>query len=205
VTFTRSALRGAVLAAACLAPLTAAAQAPPRNYIEVRGARGEDGAFYRYAEYTRTLGRVVFDGVYLGVPGQNELYLGLGYPFHPTPGLTLTVLAYGVVGKENRELGIAPGLSLTGTAGRWTLYGFMGYFEPLRGDVPRYAFLDSFDVARKVGRWELGLSTGHYVVSGTWTALVGPMVVRDDSLGTWRLYVRGGSALEVRLSRTLAF
>ena len=184
----------------------ARAQDPPRNYIEMRGALNGDGDLYRYAEYTRSFsGGAVLDAVYIGVPGQNELYLGAGYGLHLTPSLTLTPLAYAVVGKENDEFGLALGAFLAGTAGRWSLYSFAGYFEPVSGTVPRYAFVDSLDVARRLGTWELGVSTGHYIVSGEWTALLGPVVVRNDARGAWRFYLRGGSAFEARLARTLSF
>jgi hypothetical protein len=85
------------------------------------------------------------------------------------------------------------------------VYSFAGYFEPLSGDVPRYGFVDSLDVARKIGRWELGVSTGHYIVSGDWSALVGGVVVRNDAHGAWRGHLRGGSGFEARLVRTLGF
>jgi hypothetical protein len=82
---------------------------------------------------------------------------------------------------------------------------FTGYFEPISGSVPRYFFVDSLDVSRRLGKWELGVSTGHYVIEGDWTALVGGVLVHNDSHGAWRLLVRGGSAFEARLVRTLAF
>lgn len=184
----------------------ASAQDAPPNYVELRAAVNGDGDLYRYAEYTRFLSNgVVLDSVYIGVPGQNELYLGAGYGVRLTPTLTLTPLLYGVVGKENDELGVALGVFLVGTAGPWSVYTFAGYFEPIDGDVPRYFFVDSADVAHRIGKWELGLSTGHYVVSGDWTALVGGVVVHNDAHGAWRAYIRGGSAFEARLVRTLSF
>lgn len=198
-----------VLAAAgtlALGAASASAQGAPPNYVELRAAVNGDGDLYRYAEYTRFLANgIVLDSVYIGVPGQNELYLGAGYGFRLTPTLTLTPLLYGVAGKENDELGVTLGVFVAGTAGPWSVYTFAGYFEPIDGDVPRYFFVDSADVARRVGRWELGLSTGHYVVSGDWTALVGGVVVHNDARGAWRAYVRGGSGFEARLVRTLSF
>jgi hypothetical protein len=185
---------------------TASAQDAPPNYVELRAAVNGDGDLYRYAEYTRFLSNgMVLDSVYIGVPGQNELYLGAGYGFRFTPTLTLTPLLYGVVGKENDELGVALGVFLVGTAGPWSMYSFAGYFEPIDGDVPRYFFVDSADLTRRMGAWELGVSTGHYVVSGDWSALVGGVAVHNDARGAWRAYVRGGSAFEARLVRTLTF
>jgi hypothetical protein len=94
---------------------------------------------------------------------------------------------------------------LVGTAGPWSVYSFAGYFEPLSGSIPRYAFVDSLDIARRIGKWELGVSTGHSIVSGEWSALVGGVVVHNDARGAWRFLVRGGSAFEVRLMRTVTF
>jgi hypothetical protein len=186
----------------------ARAQAAPPNYVELRGAVNGDGDFYRYAEYTRFFSNgITLDSVYIGVPGQNELYLGAGYGFRVTPTLTVTPLGYAVIGLdgETDEFGLALGLFVVGTAGRWGIYAFSGYFEPIDGTVPRYFFIDSLDVSRKLGQWELGVSTGHYVISGDWTALVGGVVVHNDAHGAWRLLVRGGSAFEARLVRTLSF
>lgn len=186
----------------------ARAQAAPPNYVELRGAVNGDGDFYRYAEYTRFFSNgVTLDSVYIGVPGQNELYLGAGYGFKLTPTLTLTPLGYAVVGLdgETDQFGLALGVFIVGTAGPWGIYTFAGYFEPLSGSVPRYFFIDSLDVSRRLGKWELGLSTGHYAISGEWTALVGGVVVRNDAHGAWRMLVRGGSAFEARLVRTVTF
>jgi hypothetical protein len=196
----------ATLLALCGPAARARAQAPPPQYVELRAAVSGDGDLYRYAEYTRTLpGGLVLDSVYIGVPGQNELYLGAGYGVHLTPSLTLTPLLYAVAGAENGELGLALGAFVSGTAGRWSIYSFTGYFVPLGGDVPRYFFVDSLDLARRLGKWELGLSTGHYVIAGEWSALAGPVLVRNDAAGAWKLYVRGGSAFEARLARTVTF
>ena len=196
----------AVLAAALAAD--ARAQAAPPNYVELRGAVNGDGDFYRYAEYTRFFeSGLTLDSVYIGVPGQNELYLGAGYGFKLTPTLTLTPLGYAVVGLdgETDQFGLAAGVFMVGTAGPWGVYMFTGYFEPISGSVPRYFFVDSLDVSRRFGKWELGVSTGHYVIEGDWSALVGGVLVHNDAHGAWRLLVRGGSAFEARLVRTLAF
>jgi hypothetical protein len=199
----------ALTAAALLGAAPGArAQAAPPNYVELRGGVNGDGDFYRYAEYTRFFSNgITLDSVYIGVPGQNELYLGAGYGIKLTPTLTLTPLGYAVVGLdgETDQFGLAAGIFVVGTAGPWGVYMFTGYFEPISGSVPRYFFVDSLDVSRRLGKWELGVSTGHYVIEGDWTALVGGVLVHNDSHGAWRLLVRGGSAFEARLVRTLAF
>jgi len=195
---------GLVLLSGLAAPADVKAQAPP-NYLEFRLAHSGSG-LYRYAEYTRTLSfGPVIDTLYLGVPGQNELYLGVGYPLQTTSTLTVTPLIYGVFGKENGERGLALGLLVLGTVDRWSVYSFLGYFIPVAGDVRSYMFLDSLDVGRKVGRWELGVSAGLFETTDQWSGLVGPLAVRNDRLGAWRASVRGGSTFEVRLTRTLSF
>ena len=198
--------RALIIAGLALAPAEALAQASPPNYVELRAAHSADG-FYRYAEYSRYFpSGPALDVLYLGVPGQNELFLGAGYQLKATPTLTVTPLIYGVVGNENEERGIALGLLSVGTVGDWSVNAFLGYFEPLAGTVPRYLFLDSLDVSRKVGRWELGVSTGLYHAAGDdWSALAGPVVILGDQRGAWRLSLRGGSTVEIRLARTLAF
>jgi hypothetical protein len=201
----RLAAVGLVLAGLMGMAAEAPAQASPPNYLELRLAHS-DGGVYRYVEYARFLrsGPVV-DALYLGVPGQNELYVGVGYPLKATSALTVTPLVYGVVGKESDERGVALGLFVLGTVRRWNVYSFLGYFEPVAGDVPRYFFLDSLDLSHKLARWELGFSTGVFQSAGEWSTLFGPLVVRNDGRGAWRASLRGGSAFEVRLTRTLAF
>jgi hypothetical protein len=189
-----------------LLPAPALAQEPPPpNYLEFR-AGSSDGSFYRYAEFSRPIsGALVFDAVYLGVPGQNELYVGAGYQLEATPTLTVTPLVYGVAGKENGQRGLALGTFVLGTVGDWSVYTFVGYFEPLSGDVSRYLFVDTLDVARKLGSWEVGLSAGAFVTAGDCTCVAGPVLVRNDALGSWRASLRGGSSFEARLVRTFAF
>jgi hypothetical protein len=146
------------------------------------------------------------DLVYIGVPGQNELYGGVGYSLKVTPTLTATPLLYGVVGMENGQRGGALAVLVAGTVERWSVSSYLGYFEPFAGTVPRYLFLDSLDVSRKLGRrYEVGASTGLLHAAGDWSWLAGPVLIRNDARGGWRLALRGGSAFEVRLSRTLSF
>lgn len=194
-----------IIAGLALTPAEALAQASPPNYLELRAAHSADG-LYRYMEYSRFFpSGAVVDTLYFGVPGQNELYVGAGYQLKATQTLTVTPLVYGVVGKENGERGIALGVFVLGTVRDWSVYSFLGYFEPLAGTVPRYLFLDSLDVSRKVGRWELGVSTGVFHAAGDWSSLAGPVIIRNDKRGAWRLSLRGGSTVEIRLARTLAF
>ena len=186
-------------------PVPALAQATPPNYVELRAAGYGDG-LYRFAEYSRYFSNgPMVDLVYIGVPGQNELYAGVGYSLKVTPTLTATPLLYGVAGMENGQRGGAVALLVTGTVDRWSISSYLGHFEPFAGTVPRYLFLDSLDVSRKLGRYEVGASTGLLHSAGDWSWLAGPVLIRNDARGGWRLALRGGSAFEVRLSRTLSF
>ncbi len=182
---------------------TAAAFAQsPANYVEARAAWSGPG-LYRYFEYTHTFkSHAVFDTLYIGNPGQNELFIGAGYQLQATPSVTVTPLLYFVTGKENRELGLVSGVIVLGSVQRWNVYSFLGYFQPLRESIPRYLYLDSLDVTRKFEHWEAGASAGFFVNRDVSSWLAGPVLVRNDALGAWRAYVRTGSTTEVRLSRT---
>jgi hypothetical protein len=197
---------------ALLSAAAAPAQTAPQNYAELRAA-GSPAGLYRFLEYNHLVGgRLLVDVVYFGVPGQNEFYVGAGWPLAPLPAgqaatrtLSITPLIYAVAGKENGQRGVALGLFVAGGVGDWSVYGFGGYFEPVAGAVPRYVFLDSGDLSRRLGRWEVGGSAGLFYAAGQRTAVVGPVVVRTDRAGAWRVYVRGGDTLEFRLARTFSF
>jgi hypothetical protein len=187
-------------------PTQADAPATPANYVELR-ASGSESGFYRYAEYARTFSnRLVLDILYLGVPGQNEFYAGLGYQFTPTEKLTFTPLVYGVTGRENRQRGVAFGAFTVGSIADWNIYSFAGVFTPVAGDVPAYFFLDTLDLTRSISkRWELGGSGGLFCSLGTCSRVIGPVLVLNDKKGSWRTSARAGTATEVRLTRTFVF
>lgn len=183
----------------------ALAQATRQNSVELRTAASR-GGLYRFADYSRTFrNRAVLDALYIGNPGQNEFFGGLGYQLKVTRSLTVTPLLYGVIGVENQELGVAAGLLALGTVGRWSVYGYLGHFRPLRGSISAYTFLDSFDVSRIAGAWEFGVSTGFFNIAGGWTIQAGPLLVRNDAAGAWRVSLRGGTNLEGRVVRTFSF
>jgi hypothetical protein len=154
---------GAVLLAAAalivLGTTEGRAQDEPPNYVEIRGA-DSDGA-YRYLEYGRGFDNgLVADFLYLGVPDQNELYAGLGYEIQASPTTVFLPILYAVAGREDGERGATLGAFISRNGPRCSVYAFLGHFHPIRGDVPRYTFLDSFDVTWRAGSWEFGPSTG---------------------------------------------
>ena len=75
----------------------------------------------------------------------------------------------------------------------------------LAGDVERYLFVDTLDVARKLGRFESGASAGAFVRAAPAPAWPARFLVRNDRLGAWRASARAGSTFEVRLVRSFAF
>src|SRR5712692_7234201 len=99
----RRAAHALVLASAAV--LVPAVRAAAQTGAELRGST----ARYRFVDLNYTFpSGIMADALYLGIPGQNELYLGLGYTLKPAPWLTVVPLAYGVAGREKGERGIAP-------------------------------------------------------------------------------------------------
>lgn len=161
---------------------------------------------YRFFDVSHTFAnRVVLDGLYLGVPGMNELYLGAGYQLRPAAGLSVAPILYAVLGKENDERGVCLGALLSVDRGGWKALGFVGHFFRTGGEVADYTFVDAFDLTRAAGRWELGASAGLYETGGDRTWLVGPTVKRSDRRGAWAASMRFGNDTEFRLLRVLTF
>jgi hypothetical protein len=181
---------------------TAAAQ----NSAELRYGVSRGGSVYRYVGYNHVFhNKVTFDAYYIGIPGQNELYVGLGYQLQPSKSFTITPLIYAVIGKEAGERGVAMGAALNGSLKALNVSGYICHFEPLSGSVARYTFLDSLDISKKAKQLEIGGSTGFFHADGKWNLLAGPVIIRNDEHGSWKVYIRGGSTFEARLTRTLNF
>jgi hypothetical protein len=187
--------------AAVVACLGAAAPARAQTGVELRASSTR----YRFVDVNHTFGNgVMLDALYLGIPGQNELYLGLGYTWKLARPLTLIPLAYGVAGKENGERGVIVGAYVLAESGPYKAIAFAGRFVRVAGGVATYDFLDSLDFTRKVkGRWEAGVSSTVYRQDVGWSHLTGPLVRRNDARGSWSLSARAGYDPEVRLVRVL--
>jgi hypothetical protein len=190
-----------VLAAGLAAGLPASARA--QTAIELRGST----ASYRFADLNHTFSNgVMLDALYVGVPGQDEFYLGVGYTWKASRGLTVIPLAYGVAGVQKEERGVVLGAYVLGDAGPWKLIAFAGRFVRISGGVATYDFGDSLDLTYKVaGRWDAGVSSSVYRQETGWSHLTGPVVRRRDARGSWALSVRSGYDKEVRLVRILTF
>ena len=194
-------LAGGALAAGLAAGVPAPAGA--QTAVELRGST----ASYRFADVNHTFANgVMLDALYVAVPGQDEFYLGLGYTWKASRGLTVIPLAYGVAGVQQAERGIVLGAYVLGDAGPWTLIAFAGRFVRISGGVSTYDFLDSVDLTHRVaGKWDAGVSSSVYRQDTGWSHLTGPLVRRRDARGSWALSVRAGYDTEVRLVRVLAF
>jgi hypothetical protein len=195
-----------VLAAGALAGgLAAGLPAPARaqTSVELRGST----AAYRFADVNHTFrSGVMLDALYVAVPGQDEFYLGLGYTWKASRGLTVIPLAYGVAGVQQEERGVVLGAYVLGDAGPWTLIAFAGRFVRISGGVSTYDFLDSVDLTHRAsGKWDAGVSSSVYRQDTGWSHLTGPLVRRRDARGSWALSVRAGYDTEVRLVRVLTF
>ncbi len=178
---------------------SAARPAPAQTELELRAS----STAYRFVDLSYSFGnRFVLDGLYVGEPGSNELLLGAGYELRPARGVILIPILYGVLGNDGWGVTLGGFVSLE--RGEWRVRAFMGHFFRTGGQAD-YTFVDSLDLTRAIGRWEVGASVDAYHSEGGLIWLVGPTLKWNDRLGAWALSVRFGDATEVRLSRTLAF
>jgi hypothetical protein len=181
----------------------AAAPARAQTAVELRGSTIR----YRFVDVNHTFASgIMLDLLYLGVPGQNELYLGGGYTWKAARGLTLIPLAYAVAGHEQRERGVMLGAYVLAEGGPWKGIAFLGRFIRVSGGVATYDFLDTADVTHRLARaWDAGVSSTVYRQDVGWSHLTGPVVRRNDARGSWALSARAGYDFEVRLVRILTF
>ncbi len=183
--------------------LCAAPAASAQTIFEGRYGFGPE---YRFVDLTHTFKSGPYlEALYIGVPGQNELYLGAGFQLRPATGVTLTPAVYAVIGKENDQRGVALGGLLSVDRGGFKVLAFAGHFFRGSGDVADYTFVDALDLTRQVQKWELGVSTGLFETGGEASWLVGPTVKRNDSRGAWAFSARFGDDEEYRLLRVLVF
>jgi hypothetical protein len=196
-------MRFLIKAGILLFGLLSASPGMAQHYVEVRGATTK----YRYADWNYTFANAaIVDLFYVGVPGSNELNLGGGYGFKPTPALTIAPLAYAVVGKEAGQRGVKLALLVAYEKKGWKLNSFLGHFARISGDVAHYQVLDTLDASKVVhGPWEVGLSNGFFHADGKWNPQVGPLLKLNDRLGSWYLSCRFGPQNEVRFSRSFLF
>ena len=181
--------------------LLEARAASAQHYFEARGADTK----YRYLDWNHTFSKAaVVDCFYVGVPGSNEFNLGGGYGLKPRPSLTVTPLAYAVVGKEGGQRGVKLAVLLTLDKEGWRVNGFLGHYIPVSGGVARYQVLDTLDASRVIHkRWEIGISNGFFHSDRKWNPQVGPLAKLNDRLGSWGVSYRFGPQRELRGTRVL--
>ena len=201
----RTSVVGPVRSAAALAiaiMLAGQSRAVGQNLIEVRGASTE----YRYADWSHTWSNgAVVDLFYVGVPGSNELNLGGGFGF-ARGHLTVTPLAYLVIGKEESQRGIKMALLVSFEQRGWKLLSFIGQYLSVSGGVDNYQVMDVLDLTRTLGkRVELGVQSGFFHADGEWNPQTGPVLKLNDRHGAWAVSYRFGSEDEFRVGRVVTF
>lgn len=200
-------MRRAVVPSSAALALVLALAGPARNAsaqteVELRAATTR----YRFVEISRSFDNgVVFDGLYTGEPGLDEAYVGLGYDVSSSDRSSVVPILYAVLGSQYGERGATLGLlaDVDHTKGHFVL--FAGHYWPARGEIGGYTFVDSLDLTRKVGRWEVGASAAAFEDEGDIVRVAGPIVKFNDRFGTWAAAARLGDETEFRVVRTLAF
>lgn len=174
--------------------------APAETEVELRASTTE----YRFLDlsHTRASG-LVLDAVYVDVPGLNQLFVGAGYEFEPAERLSLIPMLYAVSGSDTH--GVAVGGLVSLQHGGWQVLGFVGHFFQTGGEVSDYTFVDSLDLTRMIGRWEVGGSVDAYETEGEVAWRAGPTLKRNDTWGAWGMSALFGDEREFRLIRAVTF
>lgn len=182
--------------------LFAASAALAQNLIELRGANNQ----YRFADFLHTFkNNAVVDAYYIGVPGANEINLGIGYQFK-IRSLTLIPMAYAASVKEGPRVAAKFGLIGGLETGAWKSGFYFAHMLPLQDGYPNYRVLDTLDMTRKLGqRFELGGSLGFFHQEGKWNPQYGPIVKLNDKHGSFIFSFRVGTGIEARLTRVWTF
>ncbi len=178
-----------------------------QDFVETRVGFSEEGATYRYLDFNHTFenGGVV-DLAHYGSPGQNELWVGAGKFVKFGEATSATFAVYGVVGKENGQVGV--GVSSWGSTHtkkmgvNWQTYAFI----PAKGSVPKYLAIDSLDATYKLNkRVEVGASMGMFWVENNANLIAGPLLRINDKLGSTNFSFRTGARNEFLVGRTFNF
>jgi hypothetical protein len=148
-------VRFAVVAALAAAGPPAAAQ----TEVEIRASSAE----YRVLDVSYGFENgLVLDAFYAGEEGLALVHAGAGYDFGSDERTSVIPFLYGVRGTGYDRRGATLGLYLSLDRGRWRTVAFLGHFFRTDGDLPDCSFVDSLDLTRTFGRWELGISASAY-------------------------------------------
>lgn len=186
--------------------LVAAISCYSQNFAEVRTSFTKDGFAEAYFDYSYTFKNgVLVDVSYYGSPGSHEVWTGVGYQ-KEIKGFSVGNAVYLVVGNK-KQLGVGLASFGEGKVKKLNLDYEAYAFAPTRGPVPRYLSIDHVDLTKSVGkRFEAGGSVGLYLEKGSKAyKLAGGVFRINDKLGSTSFYLRGGSAVEFRVSRTFNF
>lgn len=170
--------------------------------MEARGSNSN----YRFVDVSHAFNNnVVFDALYIGVPGSNEVFVGGGYQFKPAKWLTISPLLYGGIARENHERGVKIAVLAIVDTGSWRSAAYVAQFAPVAGEAKRYFLCDSLDVMRVVKSWEVGASLGIFAQDNANSWKLGPMLKHNDKRGAWAVSARGGTDFELRINRVFVF
>jgi|GEM_PF-4006333 len=169
---------------------------------------------YRYVDWSHSFSnKLLTDVTYVGGPGYNEMNACLGY-FFSFGSLSVTPLLCGTMVKETSGVGIKLAAMVSCEKGRLKADAFYARLQGFKG-VSSYDVLDTGNMVWSLGkqlspkshtrRWETGVSTGFFRQGGKWNPQYGPLLRRNDRLGSWGVSYRTGSANELRFIRTFTF
>lgn len=170
--------------------------------MDVRGSSIQ----YRFLDVSHTFkSNVVFDALYIGVPGSNEVFVGGGYQFKPAKWLMISPLLYGGFARESHERGVKVAVLAVVDTDAWRSAAYVAQFAPVAGEAKRYFLCDSLDVMRVVKSWEVGASLGVFAQEHANSWKLGPTLKHNDKRGAWAVSLRGGTDIELRINRVFVF
>jgi hypothetical protein len=190
-----------VLVALFVTLVAGGARATAQTIAEVRVADTK----YRYVDVNHTWSNGAFlDVFYVGMPGANELNVGLGRTLKLGP-VALTPAVYAVVGKEGGERGVTVAVLVNAEKDGWKVLAYVGHFTRVSGDVDSYDVTDTMDVTHALGkRFDVGVQWGYLRLGDEWNHQVGPVMKINDSHGNWAASYRFG-VREFRVARVVVF
>jgi len=167
---------------------------PGENYLEMRATQSQ----YRYVNFDHLFkNQMMFDFVYVGVPEDNEVNVGIGYLIQPTDKLTIAPLLYANTTKEHPSLGFKPAMAVSYKTISWDTNLFGAFNADATGPRGNYLVIDPLEFNHKLGEhWWVGLSFGCLVQGEYRDFLAGPVLKRRDRGGWWSLTTRLGSVVE---------
>lgn len=193
-----AALAAAIVLAATSRPVRAEAE----TELEMRVASTE----YRFVDLNRSFDSgLVFDALYTGEPGMDEVHVGLGYDLSSSERSSMIPIVYAGFGRQYGERGATLGALIYVERDKTRFQTFFGHFFPIRGEVSAYTFVDNLDWTRVIRSFEIGASASAYEYEGEIIKVVGPVFKWNDRQGIWAASARFGDDSELRVVRSLAF